>query len=68
MTELVDFRGKLTKDTDSVLYAICHASGRDKSELVREVMAGWARDRLHEAETLVRLTRKEGNRSGGDPA
>lgn len=55
--ELVDFRGKLTRETYQVVSGVSHATGRDMSEIVRSVMAGWARDRIYEAETVVRLVR-----------
>lgn len=63
--DLVDFRGKFTRDTYQVLSAVSHASGRDMSEIVREVMSTWALNRLHEAQLVMRLTRTEGNHNGG---
>lgn len=66
--ELVDFRGKLTRETYQVVSGVSHATGRDMSEIVRSVMAGWARDRVHEAEVVLRLAKGEGNRSGGGTA
>lgn len=39
---LIDFRGKITHETDAVLEALHQACGRDRSEIVREVLADWA--------------------------
>ena len=57
---LADFRGKLTQRTDAVLEAINRASGRDKSEITREVMDKWAEEQIHAATLITRLTRDEG--------
>ena len=35
---LIDFRGKITPETDAVLEAIQRSTGRDKSEIAREWM------------------------------
>lgn len=58
--ELKDFRGKLTAETDCVLEAISRAEGRDKQEIVREVMHGWAVEKLHVHKVLAKLLAAEG--------
>lgn len=59
---LVDFRGKLTHETDAVLEAVHQATGRDRSEIVREVMAVWAASKVHEASLIDQRLRREGLR------
>lgn len=63
-TELVDFRGRLTKRTDNVLFAVSRKSGRDKSDLVRAVMDGWAAEREAEARLILRMVDPKGSRTG----
>jgi predicted DNA-binding protein len=59
---LVDFRGKLTHETDAVLEAMHQATGRDRSEIVREVLANWAEAKIHEASLIDQRLRREGLR------
>jgi hypothetical protein len=59
---LVDFRGKLTHETDAVLEAIHQASGRERSEIVREVLAAWADSKIHEASLIDLRLKREGLR------
>lgn len=47
--ELVDFRGRITPLTDVYLEAECRATGREKSEVVREILHGWGM-RRHEVQ------------------
>lgn len=58
--ELKDFRGKVTPRTDAVLEALNRATGRDKSEIAREVLDKWAADQLHAASLMQRLAGSEG--------
>lgn len=58
--ELKDFRGKVTPETDAVLEALNRATGRDKSEIAREVLHGWASEQLEAARLMVRFTSGEG--------
>ena len=59
---LVDLRGKITHETDAVLDAVSKASGRDRSEIVRDVLALWASQKIHEANMLQRALQREGLR------
>lgn len=57
---LADFRGKITSETAAVLEAMNRASGRDKSEIVREVLHAWALEQIKTATLIARLTKSEG--------
>jgi hypothetical protein len=59
---LIDFRGKVTHETDAVLEAIHMATGRDRSEIVREVLHLWAESKIHEASLIDSRLRREGLR------
>jgi predicted transcriptional regulator len=58
--DLVDIRSKLDPDSYQVLDAIARATGRDKSAIVREVMANWAKEEVHRATMVLRLARGKG--------
>lgn len=58
--ELVDSRFKATQETDAVLEAMHRATGRDKSEITREVMHQWAMQRAHESALTMKLMRAKG--------
>ena len=62
--DLIDNRSKITKRTDSVLEAMNRASGRDKSEIVREVLDKWAVEQIHAATLIARFAGSEG--TGGE--
>lgn len=57
---LIDFRGKITHETDAVLEALHQACGRDRSEIVREVLADWAAGKIHEASLIDLRLKREG--------
>lgn len=59
---LVDFRGKITHQTDAVLDAMHQATGRDRSELAREALHLWAESKIHEASLIDARLRREGLR------
>ena len=59
---LIDLRGKITAETDAVLEALHQATGRDRSEIVREVLADWAAAKIHEASLIDSRLRREGLR------
>ena len=64
--ELKDFRGKVTVETDCVLEAINRTTGRDKSEIAREVLHKWALSQIDAATVLRRLLEVEGVPGSGD--
>lgn len=59
-TELRDLRAKVTVETDAVLDSQAKSSGKDRSEIVREVLHAWALDRIHEGTLLNARLKAEG--------
>lgn len=57
---LVDFRGKVTPETDAVLEAIQRSTGRDKSEIAREWMHRIALREIDAAIELQKILQREG--------
>lgn len=58
--ELKDFRGKITPEADCVLEAESRSTGKERQEIVREILHEWAQQRIHGASVLHRLLRAEG--------
>jgi hypothetical protein len=50
--DLKDFRGKITVETDAALEAMNCVTGKEKSEIVREILHKWATDKINEARLL----------------
>ncbi len=59
--DYVDVRSKLDPESYQVLDAIARATGRDKSAIIREVMAAWAKEEVHRATMVLRLIRGKGD-------
>lgn len=57
---LIDFRGKVTPETDAVLEAIQRSTGRDKSEIAREWMHRIALKEIDAAIELQKILAREG--------
>lgn len=60
--ELHDFRGKVTTRTHCALEARSQATGKDKAEIVREILDQWAADEVHAAMVLHRNLLAQGLR------
>ncbi len=58
--ELIDFRGKITKETDAMLEAEFRTSGKSKQETLRDLMHELALKKIHAAKVLTRLAPEEG--------
>lgn len=58
--ELKDFRGRITPETDCALEAISRATGKERQEILREVMHEWALRQVHAASVMHRLLLAEG--------
>jgi len=57
---LIDLRAKVSPETDAVLEAVQRATGRDKSEIVRDVLHKWAAAEIHAANVLQGILQREG--------
>lgn len=57
---LIDFRGKVTPETDAVLEAIQRSTGRDKSEIARDWLHKLALKEIHASIELHKILRREG--------
>jgi predicted MarR family transcription regulator len=58
--DLRDLRAKVTVEADAALDAASRATGRDRSEIVRDVLHAWALDEIHKATLLLRKLKAEG--------
>ena len=57
---LIDLRAKVTPEADAVLEAIQRSTGKDKSEVVRDVLHSWAMKEIHAASVLHNILNREG--------
>ena len=57
---LIDLRAKVTVETDAVLEAIHRTTGKDKSEVVRDVLHKWAAAEIHASIVLGSILKREG--------
>ena len=61
-TELKDFRGKLTLEGWAAVDAEAEITGRDRSEIVREIVHFWALEKIRVASLLNITLEREGLR------
>ncbi len=57
---LIDLRAKVTPEADAVLEAIQRSTGKDKSEVVRDVLHSWAMKEIHASNVLHSILQREG--------
>lgn len=58
--DLRDVRAKLSIEGDCALEAESRVTGKDKSQLIREIVDEWAKGRIHAATVLLSLLQREG--------
>lgn len=59
-TELIDVRTKVTRETDSWLESVSRATGKDRSEILRDVLHTIALDRISEINIAHDVLRAKG--------
>lgn len=66
--DLKDLRAKVTVETDAALEALAVTAGKEKGEVVREILHFWALQQISMANLLDRRLRFEGGKGilGGD--
>lgn len=58
--ELHDVRAKVTSETWCAITSEVRASGKDQSQIVREVLHWWALQKIQKASVLARLLKSKG--------
>jgi hypothetical protein len=58
--ELTDLRTKISPLTAQVLAGLNMATGKERTQIVRDVLHEWASNQVHTARMVERLTRGEG--------
>ena len=58
--DLKDFRYRITVEADCVLDAISQANGKDRAEIVREILQEWAMRQIHAANVMHKRLQGEG--------
>lgn len=58
--ELRDLRARISVETDAVIDTIARAEGRDRSEIIREVLHAWALQKIAFAQSLAKRLEAEG--------
>jgi hypothetical protein len=67
-TDLHDYRGRITPEAHCALEAVSRSTGRDRQEVVREILHEWALRQIHAASVMDRLLRAEGLSGIGEGA
>lgn len=52
---MYELRFEMQADDIAVIDAYCSATGRCRSDVVREILALWAKEKLHEATLILRV-------------
>ena len=57
MSETAELRLEVPRADLAVLDGYCSASGRSRSDVVRELLSKWSSDKSHEAQTIMNVLR-----------
>lgn len=55
MTDIAELRLDVPKSDLAILDGYCSASGRSRSEVIRELLSKWSADKAHEATMICRV-------------
>jgi hypothetical protein len=58
--DVVELRGLAPRKTVDVLDAVALARKVSRTDIVNEVLAEWAADRVHESKLVLRVIKREG--------
>lgn len=58
--ELRDLRAKISVESDAILDAVSRVTGRDRSEIVRDVLHKWAVEQIELATVIRQRLKAEG--------
>ena len=57
---LIDLSAAVTAEADAVLEAVQRSTGKNRSEVVRDVLHRWALQEIHAASVLQSILQREG--------
>ena len=63
---MCELRFEMSDDDMAVIDAYCSATGRCRTEVIREILSNWAKDKLHEATLIIRVSGRNPARSESD--
>lgn len=63
---MCELRFEMPNEDVAVIDAYCSATGRCRTEVVKEILAIWAKDKLHEATLIMRVSGRNPVRSECD--
>lgn len=52
---ITELRAEVPSSEVSVLDGVCSATGRGRTEVIREILSEWSKRRLHEASVICRV-------------
>ncbi|HEU6454128.1 MAG TPA: hypothetical protein VN201_01555 [Roseateles sp.] len=58
--ELIDFRGRISQLADAAIDAKAKSTGRERQEIVREILDAWADREVHGASLLLEALQSKG--------
>jgi len=63
---MCEIRFEMPDDDMAVIDAYCSATGRCRTEVIRDVLSIWAKDKLHEATLIMRVSGRNPMRPESD--